>query len=138
MTSVAPHLTFQVRRRSRETLTRMGERVGLVLGCTFSPSDDRRFTAGEGLEATVLGLRVTLSHDPDEPEGSERTYVLMGKLHGELDAAWSEEFAPRLSITGYLHRLLTVIDGDGWYVATPAEQRAEAGLSPDDRGADAD
>lgn len=124
-----PQISFQVRRRSTETLTAMGERVGNVLGCTFTPSEDKLFEPGEALEASVLGLSVTLSHDPALPEGEERSYALIGSVRGDIEAEW-DIGVPVISISRYMLGMLTIADGEGWYIASEEELRAEAGLSP--------
>ena len=58
-------------------------------GCTFAASGDPLFEPGEALEASVLGLHITLSADPEVPEGKERTYVLMGGVRDDIEAEWA-------------------------------------------------
>jgi nitric oxide synthase oxygenase domain/subunit len=125
-----PQISFQVRRDSSETLAGMGERVGKALGCTFTESTDTLFERGEALEASVLGLHITLSHDPSLPENVPRTYVLMGGVRDDIEAEW-DIGVPVISIGRYVLGVLTITDGEGWYIATEAELRAEAGLSPE-------
>ena len=96
-----PQISFQVRRDGSETLTAMGERVGNVLGCTFTSSDDKMFEPGEALEASVLGLHITLSHDPALPEGVARTFVLMGSVRDDIEAEW-DLGVPVISISRYM------------------------------------
>ncbi|HEX2691430.1 MAG TPA: hypothetical protein VHN14_32685 [Kofleriaceae bacterium] len=125
-----PQISFQVRRDASESLAVMGELVGKILGCTFAPSTNRMFEPGEALEASALGLHITLSHDPTLPSGATRTYVLMGGVRDDIEAEW-EIGVPVISISGYVLGLLTIAGGDGWYIATDAELAAEAGVSPD-------
>ena len=126
-----PQISFQVRRRSSETLAAMGERLGNVLGCMFAASTGPLFEPGEALEASVLGLHITLSHDPAIPEGRERTYVLMGGVRDDIEAEWDLEVSV-ISISGYVLGMLTIADGEGWYIAAEDELLAEAGLSPEE------
>jgi hypothetical protein len=122
-----PQISFQVRRDSSETLAALGERVGKALGCTFVESTDHLFEPGEALEASVLGLHITLSSDPSVPEGAARSYVLMGGMRDDIEAGW-DIGAPVISISRYILGMLTITDGEGWYIAGEAELRAEAGL----------
>lgn len=122
-----PQISFQVRRDSSDGLAAMGERVGAALGCTFVESTDKLFEPGEALQASVLGLQVTLSADPSIPEGTARSYALIGALRDDLEAEWSIG-VPVISISRYVLGVLTVADGEGWYIARDAELRAEAGL----------
>jgi hypothetical protein len=104
----------------------MGERVGKALGCTFAESEDRMFEPGEALEASVLGLHITLSCAPGQT--GERTYALIGGVRDDVDAEWDIGM-PVISISRYLLGVLTILDAEGWYIASDAELRAEAGLS---------
>jgi hypothetical protein len=122
-----PQISFQVRRDSSDSLAAIGERVGAALGCTFVESTDKLFEPGEALQASVLGLQVTLSADPSIPEGTARSYALIGALRDDLEAEWSIG-VPVISISRYVLGVLTVADGEGWYIARDAELRAEAGL----------
>jgi hypothetical protein len=122
-----PQISFQVRRDSSDSLAAMGERVGAALGCTFVDSTDKLFEPGEALQASVLGLQVTLSADPSIPEGTTRSYALIGALRDDLEAEWSIG-VPVISISRYVLGVLTIADGEGWYIARDAELRAEAGL----------
>jgi hypothetical protein len=122
-----PRISFQVRRDSTDTLATMGERVGEALGCAFAESTDRLFEPGEALQASALGLHITLSHDPSIPEGAKRTYVLMGSVRDDIEAEWDVD-APGISVSRYVLGVLTITDGEGWYIAGEAELRAEAGL----------
>jgi hypothetical protein len=125
-----PQIAFQIRRHGSEPLAAMGERVGKALGCTFVASQDRMFEPGTALEASVLGLHITLSRDPAVPDGTPQKYVLMGGVRDEIEAEWNTD-APVISISEYMLGLLTLVDGAGWYIATEAELLAEAGLSPE-------
>lgn len=71
-------LAFVVTTTARAGLAALSARVGKALGCTFAPHQDNQFDRGEAWAASVLGLRLTLSHDPDVAEGEERLYVLSG------------------------------------------------------------
>lgn len=122
-----PQISFQVRRQSTDALAAVGERVGEALGCTFVESTDKLFEPGEALQASVLGLHITLSHDPAIPDGAPRTYVLIGGVRDDLEAEW-DLGVPVVSISRFVLGVLTIADGDGWYIASEAEHRAEAGL----------
>ncbi|BAZ16712.1 hypothetical protein NIES4071_85900 [Calothrix sp. NIES-4071] len=122
-----PQVTFQVRLKSRATLSDLGERVGSILGCNFEPSFDHMFDSGEGIEASCLGLQITLSHDPDIPEGEERTYILMGMLRGDIEAQW-DIGVPQISINEYILGVMTICDDEGWYIPDMKEYYEEAGL----------
>lgn len=84
----------------------------------------------EALQASALGLHITLSHDPSIPEGARRTYVLMGGVRDDIEAEW-DIGVPVISISRYILGVLTIADGEGWYIASEAELRAEAGLPAD-------
>jgi hypothetical protein len=122
-----PQISFQVRRDASDTLAVMGKRVGEALGCAFAASTDKLFEPGEALQASVLGLHITLSHDPSIPEGAPRTYALIGGVRDDIEAEWSIG-VPVISISRYVLGVLTIADGEGWYIASEAEIRAEAGL----------
>lgn len=123
-----PQISFQVRRDSGDTLAAMGERLGEALGCTFVASTDKLFEPGEALQASVLGLHITLSADPSIPDGARRTYVLIGSVRDDIEAEW-DIGVPVISISRYVLGVLTIADGEGWYIAGEAELRAEAGLA---------
>ncbi|HEX3477509.1 MAG TPA: hypothetical protein VHT91_20950 [Kofleriaceae bacterium] len=122
-----PQISFQVRRESSDPLTVMGKRVGEVLGCTFVESTDKLFESGEALQASVLGLHITLSADPSIPEGTTRSYALIGGVRDDIEAEW-DVGVPVISISRYILGVLTITDGEGWYIAGEAELRTEAGL----------
>jgi hypothetical protein len=124
-----PKVTFQVRRRSSESLTALGERVGGALGCTFGPADDPRFDMGEALATSCLGLHITLNYDPMISEGNLRTYILLGSLRSDIGAEWELD-PPRISISEFILGVLTIVDGPGWYIPTRREKYEEAGLEP--------
>ena len=126
----SPQISFQVRKRSSASLAAMGEHVGRLLGCTFVESTSKMFEPGEALEATALGLSISLSHLPSPSEGEPRTYVLMGGIRDDLEAQWDIE-APTISISGYVLGMLRLVDDDAWYIASEAELLAEAGLAPE-------
>jgi hypothetical protein len=125
-----PQISFQVRKRSSESLAAMGECVGQLLGCTFVESTSKMFDPGEALETTALGLSISLSHLPSPSESELRTYVLMGGLRDDIEAQWDIE-APTISISDYVLGMLKLVDGEGWYIASEAELLAEAGLAPE-------
>jgi hypothetical protein len=112
-------LAFVVTTTSRAALAALGQRAGTALGCTFAPHQDHQFDRGEALAASVLGLRLTLSHDPDVAEGDERLYVLEGWLRDDLDAEWDAD-APVVDIRGFVHGVLTLADPGGGWVVEPA------------------
>lgn len=122
-----PQISFQVRRDSTDTLAAMGKLVGEALGCTFVESTDKLFEPGEALQASALGLHITLSADPSIPEGARRTYALIGGVRDDLEAEWGIG-VPVISISRYILGVLTITDGEGWYIASEAELRAEASL----------
>lgn len=123
-----PQISFQVRTRSAASPDEIARRVGKVLGCGFVPSSDRMFEPGEALEAFALGLHITIRHDPEIPEGAQRTYMVMGMLRGDVEARWGDD-APAISITEYLLGLLLLCDGPDWYAPTLEEQLQEAGIA---------
>jgi hypothetical protein len=122
-----PQISFQVRRDSSDSLAVMGERAGVALGCTFVESTDKLFEPGEALQASALGLHITLSADPSIPEGTTRSYALIGGVRDDIEAEW-DVGVPVISISRYVLGVLTITDGEGWYIAGEAELRAEAGL----------
>lgn len=121
-----PQISFQLRRRSGEPLAAMGERVGRALGCTFAESEDKLFEPGEALEASVLGLQITLRQNLEAAEGEARTFVLMGGVRADLEAEW-DIGVPVIDISRYVLGVLSIADGEGWELAGAAGQRAEAG-----------
>ena len=123
-----PQITFQVRTRSRTTPSDMVIRVGAILGCRFAPSSDRMFDDGHAVQASVLGLQVTLSWLP-EPEGSHM-YIVMAAPRADIEAQWGGGGdAPQLSIGPYILGVMRICGGDGWYIPTFEEHLTEAGLS---------
>jgi hypothetical protein len=123
-----PQISFQVRLDSSDALAAIGERVGKALGCAFTASSDKLFEPGEALEATALGLHITLSHDPSQPAGAPRTFALIAGVRDDIEAAWDLD-VPVVSISRYVLGVLTIACDEGWYIATEAGLRAEAGLS---------
>jgi len=122
-----PQISFQVRCHSTLSLRELADRVGAIVGCEFGPSQSPMFEAGEALEATCLGLEISLSHDPQAPEGSSRTYVLMGGLRRDIEARWALD-PERIGISGYVLGLMQLGDDHDWYIADAEEKRREAGL----------
>jgi hypothetical protein len=120
-------VTFQVRLKTRETLRQLGDRVGQAIECRFAPSFDRMFSGGEGMEATCLGLKITLSHDPAVPDGELRTYVLRGALRDDIEAQWDLN-TPSVSISNYILGVIRFCDNEGWYIADRREKLDEAGF----------
>jgi len=138
-----PQISFQVRITSADTLPQMAARVGKALGCEFAPHFDQMYDSGEAYGSSVLGqmydsgeaygssvlgLQIVISHDPMEPEGQARTYVLIGSLRGDIEAQWDIE-VQRISISEYILGVLKLCEHESWYIADTAELKAEAGLS---------
>lgn len=112
-------ISFTASMSSRASLADVGARAGKALGCTFAPHEDNQFDRGEALAAFVLGLRITLSHDPDVELGEERRYVLDGWLADQLDADWDAD-APVVDLRDYIVGVLTLADpGGGWSADEP-------------------
>jgi hypothetical protein len=124
-----PQLSFQVRINSNASLSEIGERVEKALQCQFTLSSSNFFDGDEALEATSLGLWITLSYDPEvSAESGVNNYVLMGLLKGDLDAIWEDNFET-ISISQYILGVLRKSDKGDWYVPDLKELHLEAGLS---------
>ena len=89
------------------------------------------FDSDEALEASCLGLQITLSHDPEIPEGELRTYVLMGALRGDIEVQWDIDVST-ISISEYMLGVMNICDPEEWYIASRAEQLEEAGIEVSD------
>jgi hypothetical protein len=124
---IYPQISFQVRLNEQATLLEVGARVSKALESVFQPSGSKLFEDGEALEATCLGLWITLSHDPEISEGEVRNFVLMGMVKGDLEAQW-EINRPNISISQYILGVLSTYDHGGWYIADVQELQREAGL----------
>lgn len=61
-------------------------------------------------------------------EGTTRSYALIGGVRDDIEAEW-DVGVPVISISRYVLGVLTITDGEGWYIAGEAELRAEAGLA---------
>lgn len=111
-----PKISFALSAIARASLAAVAKRAGDALGCTFAPIRDRMYERGEAMAASVLGLHVTLSHDPDVAEGEERHYALLGWLRDDLDAEWDSD-APVIDISENLLGVLTLADPEaGWFI----------------------
>ncbi|MBD2576489.1 hypothetical protein [Oscillatoria sp. FACHB-1406] len=123
-----PQLSFQVRINTRASLSEIKERVEKTLQCRFTTSYSNFFDGDEALEATALGLWITLSCDPEASGDGVHNYLLMGMLKGDLDAIWEDDFQT-ISINQYILGVLKKSDEGDWYVADLKELHQEAGLS---------
>lgn len=126
-----PQISFQVRINERATLEEMGRRVAAVLGCEFRPSENDFYEEGEALESFSLGLWISISADPEIPEGELRNYVLMGLVRDEFDYEWGDDIEVA-SISPYILGLMLIADGGDWYIPDLEELYEEAGLDADD------
>ena len=112
---IPPKLSFVLSSSSRASLTAVAAGAGKALGCVFAPHQDNQFDRGEAVAAVVLGLQITLSHDPDVAEGEDRLYVLSGWIRDDLDADWDAD-APVIDITANIVGVLAFADPDGgWF-----------------------
>jgi hypothetical protein len=124
----AIQIAFQVRIQDRMDLGTMQERVEKALGLKMQKTNSRMLSYGEGVEATTIGMLITLSYPHNIPDGEERTYVLMGKSSDEL-YQYLTSSSDYLDISSNILTILHIHDSKEWYIPELKELLEEAGIS---------
>jgi hypothetical protein len=134
---IYPQIVFQVRIRETASLVALADRVGTALRCSFSLSESEFFEGDEALEASCLGLWITLSYDRGIPKGEPRRYRLTGTVQEDLDAEWPLGFS-LLSVSEYILGVLRIADSEAWYIPDTQEREEDKRVWPDDEDDDSE
>lgn len=121
-----PRISFMVRSNETAHLSDLGNRVGAVFNCHFMPSSDKTFEGDEALEATLLGMWITLRYAPQHSDAGMRNYHLAGGIARNLRQSHRGRF---LDISTYILGILQSHDHPNWYFPDKQELLADAGIT---------